>query len=156
MKILKIGLPIVLGLAVLVLLLAPLGPLPGVFIGGNPTTPPEVWEDTADVDEIRLKVPGVVPRVVIIWVIDHQGELHVVGSSDSGWVRQIGAGAPVEMRLGDDTYALNAVPVEGAEWQPVLEAYVAKYEPSYPDIVASFPPIEEAPGQVSVFRLDRG
>jgi hypothetical protein len=101
-----------------------------------------------------LKVPGLLPRVVIIWVVEHSGELHVVGSRGSGWVKMIGTGSPVEMRLGDSTYSLMASPV-AEDWQPILEAYVAKYEAEYPDIVAGFPSIEEAADLVAVFRLDR-
>jgi hypothetical protein len=98
-----------------------------------------------------LRVPGTVPRVVIIWVVEHGGELHVVGSKDSGWVAMIGAESPVEMRLGDNTYALQAAVVaEG--WQPILEAYVAKYQEDYPDLVAGFPSVDEAKGLVAVFR----
>ena len=90
---------------------------------------------------------------VIGW-IQEEGTLHVVGGKESGWVRRIGEESPVEMRLGDDTYALTASAVtEG--WQQILEAYVAKYQPDYPDIVAGFPTLEEAEGQVAVFRLNR-
>ncbi len=154
MRALRIALPAVLVLALVLFLAGPIGPMPGVFIGGTSADAPETWSDTSEVDEILLKVPGLLPRVVIIWVIDHDGELHVVGSKDSGWVRRIGAGSPVEMRLGDRTYALEASPVtEG--WQQILEAYVAKYEADYPDIVAGFPSLEEAEGTVAVFRLDR-
>jgi len=154
MKFLKIGSAGIVALLLVLALVAPVGPLPGFFIGGSSAELPERWSDTSGVHEIKLKVPGTLPRVVIIWVIEHEGELHVVGGNDSGWVKMIGSGSPVEMRLGDETYALAASPVtEG--WQPILEAYVAKYEPDYPDIVAGFPSLDEAEGQVAVFRLDR-
>lgn len=154
MKVLKIALLAIAAILVVVVIAAPIGPLPGVFIGGTSAEVPAQWPDTSSVHEIRLKVPGALPRVVIIWVIEHAGDLHIVGASDSGWVRMLGSGGPVEMRLGDATYSLRATPVtEG--WQPVLNAYVEKYRPDYPDIVAGFPSIEEAQGQISVFRLDR-
>lgn len=154
MKILKIISAVALSALVVVALVAPIGPLPGFFIGGEPTAPPASWPDTSGVHEIRLKVPGMLPRVVTIWVIDHEGELHVVGSRDSGWVKMIGQGTPVEMRLDDRTYSLNATPVtEG--WQAVFEAYVAKYKPGYPEIVAGMPPVAEAKDRVGVFRLSR-
>lgn len=154
MKILKIALLAMAAILVGLVVTAPVGPLPGIFIGGSSTEAPTQWPDTSSVHEIRLKVPGTVPRVVIIWVIDYAGDLHIVGASDSGWVRMLGSGGPVEMRLGDATYALRATPVtEG--WEPVLEAYVDKYRPDYPDIIAGFPSIEQAQGQISVFRLDR-
>ena len=150
MKYIGIG---VVAILVVVGVTAPIGPLPGFFIGGNPTATPATWPDTSGIDEIQLRVPGTPPRVVIIWVVDVDGELHVVGSPDSGGVNMIGNGSGVEMRLGDATYSLNARPVtEG--WVPILEAYVGKYQADYPDIVAGFPSIEEAEGQFAIFRLD--
>jgi len=113
-----------------------------------------VWPDTAKIDEVKLKVPGTLPRVVIIWVVQHQGELHVVGAPDSGWVQRLGVGGPVELRIEDKTYALNAVRLTEA-WQPVLVAYTEKYRPDYPDIVDSFPSLAEAEGKFALFRLDR-
>ena len=46
-----------------------IGPMPGFFIGGQPTPVPKAWPDTSKVDEILLKLPGTPPRVVIIWVV---------------------------------------------------------------------------------------
>ncbi len=154
MRVLKIVLPVILALLLVVALVAPIGPMPGLFIGGTSTQVPEQWDDTSNVHEIRLRVPGTLPRVVIIWVVGHGGDLHVVGSKGGGWVRMVGARAAVEMRLGDNTYALNASLVtEG--WEEILQAYVAKYQADYPDIVDGFPSIDEAEELVAVFRLSR-
>lgn len=154
MKVLKVLFSMFLILAFVLAMIAPIGPMPGVFIGGQAVATPATWGEVADADEILLRVPGLPPRVVTIWVVAHGGELHVVGSRDSGWVEMIGAGSPVEVRVGDDTYSLRASAVESG-WQEILEAYVAKYRPDYPDIVAGFPSIEEAEGTIAVFRLDR-
>ncbi len=149
----------ILGLIVILLVVvavaAPIGPLPGLFIGGTPTTAPASWPDTSATHEISLKVPGTLPRVVTIWVIQHQGALHVVGAPDSGWVSMLGDGGPVQMRMGDRTYDLVATRMTDG-WEPVLEAYVAKYRPDYPEIIAGFPPLEEAEGQFALFRLAPG
>ena len=154
MRALKIALPAILALLLVLVVVAPIGPMPGMFIGGTSTKAPEKWGDTSNVDEIMLRVPGVLPRVVIIWVVEHGGELHVVGSRSSGWVKMIGSGSPVEVRIEESTYSLDASPVtEG--WQRILEAYVAKYQAEYPDIVAGFPSIDEAADLVAVFRLER-
>ncbi|MEM1433982.1 MAG: hypothetical protein AAGG11_08020 [Pseudomonadota bacterium] len=142
-------------LAAVLAVLAPIGPLPGFFIGGTEATVPERWPDTTEQDEILLQVPGTPPRVVTIWVVDYEGVLHVVGAPDSGWVTQLGEGGPVKMRLGDNTYALTAERITDG-WQAILGAYIEKYEADYPDIVAEFPPVEEAEGQFALFRLDRG
>ena len=74
-------------------LVAPIGPMPGFFIGGTPTEAPEQWGDTSNVDQIILRVPGTPPRAVIIWVVEYGGDLYVVGSNDSGWVTVSGAAA---------------------------------------------------------------
>lgn len=154
MKILKIGVSLVLLTAIVVAIVAPIGPLPGFFIGGTPTAAPTPWMDTSGTHEIALRVPGTPPRVVIIWVVEHQAALYVVGSVDSGWTNQLGEGGPVQMRLGDALYGLSATRVrEGLE--PLLAAYVAKYEPDYPGIVAEFPSLETGADAFAVFRLDR-
>ena len=155
MKYLRIGVALLAVVLIVGAMIAPIGPVPGFFIGGTAAQAPPRWGDTSKVHEIRLKVPGTLPRVVIIWVIQQAGELYVVGGKDSGWVQRIGDGSPVEMRLGDDTYALRASPVRDG-WEEILQAYVAKYEADYPDIVASFPSLDEARGTVAVFHLDRG
>jgi hypothetical protein len=153
MKLLKIGALILVAAVAVLAFVAPLGPLPGIFIGGTQTTLPATWQDTRAIHEIRLKVgEGAIPRVVIIWVVQVDGDLHVVGAKDSGWTSAIGDAGPVRMRMGDKTYDMQATLVT-KEWQPILEAYVEKYQADYPDIVEGFPPIEEAEGTVSVFRL---
>ena len=131
----------------------PIGPMPGFFIGGQPTPVPKAWPDTSKVDEILLKVPGTLPRVVIIWVVQVDSALYVVGSRSSGWVQRIADGANVEMRLSGNTYAFAAVPIR-QDLERVVNAYKNKYRANYPDIVAGFPTLEEAGDQFGVFRLD--
>ena len=155
MKIARIAAAVAAVLALVVLIAAPIGPLPGVWIGGTETPAPATWEDTSGIDEIRLKVPGVIPRVVIIWVIDYEGELYVLGMNSSGWVNRIIDGAPVDVRIGDRTYAVRATPIQEIA-ETVYAAYLAKYEPNYPELVASFPSIEEGRDLATIFRLDRG
>ena len=75
-------------IALVLIFATPIGPLPGFFIGGTYTPTPAVWPDTSKEDEILLKVPGTLPRVVIIWVVQVEGQLYVVGGGDSGWVRR--------------------------------------------------------------------
>jgi hypothetical protein len=154
MKILKVLVLILVALGVVLAVAAPIGPMPGFFIGGSPTESPATWQDTSATHEILLRVPGMPPRVVIIWVVEHDGELYVVGGSDGGWVGMIGERSPVEIRLDENTYALQASLVADG-WEPILQAYVDKYRPDYPEIVAGFPSIEEAQGQIAVFRLTR-
>jgi len=154
-KMLKIAALVVALLVVILIGLAPIGPVPGVFIGGTQTATPAVWGNTSAEHEIRLKVPGTIPRVVIIWVIQYENDLYIVGSKESGWVKMLGQGGNVDMRLGDNTYRLNASML-ATGWQPVIAAYMDKYRVDYPDIVNSFPAAEEAKDSTAVFKLSRG
>lgn len=152
MKALKIVMSSILALLLILVLLAPIGPIPGFFIGGTPAKAPEQWDDTSKLHEIMLKVPGTPPRVVNIWVVEYEGDLYVAGNNDSGWVKMIGGGSPVEIRLGDTTYALNAsVVAEGQK--EILEAYAEKYRADYPDVIAGM--VDEAPERRTLFLLDR-
>lgn len=153
-KSMKIGIPLLVIALVAVALLAPIGPLPGFLIGGSETNAPETWPDTSNVHEIRLEVPGTLPRVVIIWVIDYESELYVTGRAKSGWVQMLGNGAPVRMRLGEYTYPLIASVVKN-NTRPILTAYTDKYRPDYPDIVAGFPALEDSGASYVVFKLSR-
>ena len=154
MKILKVLAAVLVALVLVVAVAAPIGPLPGFFIGGSQAQPPATWPDTSAMHEVKLKVPGGLPRVVIIWIVEWGGDLHVVGDRNSGWVRKIGAASPVELRLGDSTFPLNAVAVpEGQE--AILNAWLDKYEPDYPDIVAGFRNDTSGADSAAVFRLER-
>jgi hypothetical protein len=153
-RILKIAAPTLLLAIVIIAWLAPIGPLPGIFIGGSGADTPANWGDTSKTHEILLEVQGGIPRVVTVWVVQVGGNLHVVGSRESGWVNKLGQGGAVRMRMGADTYPLKANLLTDG-WEPVLEAYVGKYQADYPDIVSGFPPLEEAAASTAVFRLSR-
>lgn len=155
MKILKIATPILLVLIAIFIWVAPVGPVPGFFIGGSDSPVPDSWGDTSDTHEIRLQVPGTLPRVVIIWCVQVDGELYIVGAKGSGWVSMLGQGGPVKMRMAAATYSLNAETVITG-WETILNAYQGKYIADYPDIVNNFPPIEEARATTAVFRLSKG
>jgi hypothetical protein len=58
MKVFKISLVVVLALLVGLAIMAPIGPLPGLFIGGQPAAAVAQWSDTSMVHEIKLRVPG--------------------------------------------------------------------------------------------------
>ena len=155
MKALKIVIPILTILGALLVWLLPIGPAAGIFIGGSDSTAPDTWPDTSSVHEIKLKVNGnILPSVVNIWLIQVENSLYIVGARDSRWVSKLGTGNPVQMRMENDTYALQASLVT-TNWQPILEAYQDKYRPDYPDIVNGFPTIEEAATSIAVFKLER-
>lgn len=152
MKLLNILVPLSLVLLVALAFFAPVGPLPGFLIGGTPSAVPVKWGETAGIHEIALEVPGRMPRVVIIWVVQLEGDLHIVGSRDSGWVSMLGQGGPVRMRMEGNTFFMNATLLDTG-WEPVVEAYLTKYRPGYPEIVDGFPSLDDAAESMAVFRL---
>ena len=154
MKILKIVGSLAVLLLVVLVFAAPIGPMPGVLIGGKPSEVPATWGDTSNIHEISLEVPGILPRVVIIWVVQTDGDLYVVGSKDSAWVSMLGDGSSVKMRMEGKTFPLNAVLIEN-DWEKAMESYIAKYQPDYPEIVGGFPSLEDAADSISVFRLSK-
>ncbi|MEM7077874.1 MAG: hypothetical protein AAF513_04505 [Pseudomonadota bacterium] len=154
MKILKYAVGVLVLLGVVLVFITPLGPLPGFFIGGRDTPIPAQWPDTSDVHEIRLGVSATLPRVVIIWVVEYEQDLYVVGSAGSGWVEALGEGGPAQLRIGDNTYAVNARR-ETEKFTVVRDAWLDKYRPDYPDIVAGFPTGTDAQRIARVFLLDR-
>jgi len=153
MKVIKIAVSLFILVALLVAWFAPIGPLPGIRIGGTPTEVPAQWQDTSGIHEIRLEAPGTIPRVVIIWVVQVDGVLHVVGSDDSGWTQMLGAQSTVRVRIEEQTYTLMAKRVT-KNYEKIVTAYGDKYRPNYPDIVAGFPSLEETASSTAVFRLE--
>lgn len=152
MKILKILVPSIVVILLVLAAIAPLGPMPGFFIGGTQTSVPDEWFDTSSIHEVQLEAQGTLPRVVIIWVIQVDKQLYVVGSKDSGWVSLLDRNGDVRIRIEDKTYAMTASLVRGS-WEPILQAYMDKYRPDYPDIVNSFPSMEVGQESMAVFVL---
>ena len=136
MNFLKVAITILLLLIAAVATIAPIGPLPGFFIHGTPTEVPASWPDTSDEHEILLQVKGALPRVVIIWVVNYENDLYVLGGTTSGWVQMIGESAPVKMRLDNSTFDLIAERVTD-DLVAITTAYRDKYRADYPEIIDS-------------------
>ena len=155
MKFLKISIPVFLLFLTGVAIMAPIGPLPGFFIHGTPTEVPTSWPDTTDEHKILLQVDGVLPRVVIIWVVDYENDLYVFGGTTSGWVQLIGESAPVKMRLDNSTFDLIAERVTD-DLEAITTAYRDKYRADYPEIIESGDlDVNKADESFRVFRLER-
>ena len=155
MKFLKIAAAVLVVLFVIAAIAAPIGPMPGFTIGGTAAQAPATWGDTSAIDEIHLQVnDGPFGRTVIIWMVQIEEDLYVLGEASSGWAQAIGSGGPVRMQMEGKLYNLTATPVTEGQAQ-VIETWRAKYADSYPDIIAGFPPMEEALHTTSLFRLSR-
>jgi len=137
-----------------VIWLAPIAMMPGFFIGGSTTPAPSTWEDTSAIDEVRLKVRGTIPRVVIIWIVQVDGELYVTGAKDSGWVTRLGDGGDAELRIGDNTYPVVAER-QTENLDELIGAWYDKYRPNYPDIVGDMSEVSTEPRSYAIFKLAR-
>ena len=137
-----------------VIWLAPIAMMPGFFIGGSTTPAPSTWEDTSTIDEVRLKVGGTIPRVVIIWIVQVDGELYVTGAKDSGWVTRLGDGGDAELRIGDNTYPVVAER-QTENLDELIGAWYDKYRPNYPDIVGDMSEVSTEPRSYAIFKLAR-
>ena len=75
-----------IGLVVLTLgvaMAAPIGPMPGIRLGGSPATTPAEWSSVTLPEEVNLATSaGLLPHVVIIWVVESDNHLYVIGAPD--------------------------------------------------------------------------
>ncbi len=154
MKVLKYTVAALALIVAVVIFVAPIGPLPGIFIGGSASASPQLWQDTSQIDEVRLRVAGTLPRVVIIWVVQRDNQLYVIGANGSGWISMLDQGGPVQLRIGDETYSLLASKLTEGQL-PIIAAYQNKYRANYPDIVGDMGAPEDMINGASVYLLAR-
>lgn len=118
-----------------VLLIALILPAP-VLAEGTTGEGPE-WELVADVDTVQIVTENDdgTRRNTTVWlaVVDEQGYVRTGGSS---WGKQVKADPDVELRIGEDTYALRALFVEDPELRErITDAFREKY--GFADVLAS-------------------
>jgi hypothetical protein len=136
-----------------VALAAPIGPMPGIRLGGTPATPPAQWSSVDLPEEVLLATSaGVLPHVVIIWVVESDNRLYVIGDPASTWVDGATRSPDVQLRVGDDVYDMRATRVPAGR-QDLFQKYVDRYKDNYPDIIAGFPPMEEFAQGAAVLEL---
>ena len=132
---------------------APIGPMPGLRIGGTPAEPPAAWSGTELPDEVLFAAyDGALPYVVTIWIVESGGGLYVVGAPESTWVQKTTSSPDVRVRINDAVYDMRATRMPPGRVD-VLEAYVARYKDDYPDIIADFPPLPELAAGSALFQL---
>jgi hypothetical protein len=140
-------------LALGVAIAAPIGPMPGIRLGGNPASVPAQWSSVTLPDEVRLATSsGMLPHVVIIWVVESDNRLYVIGAPDSVWVEGATRSSDVRLRIGDNTYEMRATRVESGR-REISQMYIDRYKDKYPEIIDSFPPIEEFSQGAALFEL---
>ena len=150
---LKIVLGVVVVLVLVVALAGPIGPIPGLRLGGNEASPPDSWSAVDLPEEVRLTAgDGLLSHVVIIWVVDLNNELVVFGEGASGWVQDALAADTVRLRVHDSVYTLR--PERITDLEVAFQAYVDRYQDNYPEIIAGMNDPEVVSSGVG-FRLRR-
>ncbi len=146
----------VLVVALIVLAMAaPIGPMPGLRIGGTTAEVPTSWHAAELPDEVLLATyDGPLPYVVTIWIVESDGRLYVVGDPQSTWVKKATRAPAVKVRIGDLVYDIQATRMPPGRMD-VLEAYVNRYKADYPEIIDSFPPLPEMTQGSALFELTR-
>ncbi len=152
---LKIVLIVLVIVALGAAIAAPIGPMPGFSIGGNDATPPDDWSSVDLPDEVLLaNYAGALPHVVIIWIVEADNRLYVIGAPESTWVNGTTSAPEVRLRIGDNTYDMRATRLQPGP-QEIFLKYINRYKDDYPEIIASFPPPEEFASNAAVFELTR-
>ncbi len=140
-------------LALGVALAAPIGPMPGIRLGGNLASPPAQWSSVTLPEEVRLATfAGILPHVVIICVVESDNRLYVIGAPDSTWVEGATRSPDVRLRIGDNAYGMRATRIEPGR-QDIFQMYIDRYKDNYPKIIATFPPVEEFSQGDALFEL---
>jgi hypothetical protein len=138
---------------IIVALAAPIGPMPGLRIGGTPAEAPASWAGEQLSDEVLFGTyDGALPYVVTIWIVESGGGLYVVGAPESTWVAKATSSSDVRVRIDDSVYDMRATRLPPGRVD-VLQAYVDRYQADYPDIINSFPPLEELAQGSALFEL---
>ena len=134
-------------------LAAPIGPMPGLRIGGTAAQAPTSWAAAELPDEVLFATyDGPLPYVVTIWIVESGGSLYVVGDPESTWVRKANSTSDVKVRIDDAVYEMRATRMPPGRID-VLEAYVNRYKDDYPEIINSFPPLPELAQGSALFEL---
>ena len=144
----------VLAVAILIAAIAaPIGPMPGLRIGGTPAEAPESWAGTELPDNILFGTKdGALPYVVTIWVVETGGRLYVVGDPASTWVEKATNSPDVQVRINDAVYDMTAARMPPGRVD-VLQAYVDRYQADYPEIIDGLPPVPELAEGSALFQL---
>lgn len=133
----------------------PIVMVPGVRLGGTEVPTPSTWADVDVPEEVLLRTQdGLIPRVHRIWAAKGEGGILVAGETGSGWVVRALANPDVDLRMGDDVYALRATPIEDLDAQRrATRIFIAKYREGMLELYGEEPDPEEMAGEAVLFRL---
>ncbi len=124
----------------------PIGPSPGLAIGGQEQPAPD---DFAFVQEhelllVRTFFGGWLPQVHYIWGVGVDDGVYAIAVPGASWRARINDDPNVLLRVGDSYYNLTAVPADDAvDKQRVFDTYIAKYGPQLEEILGRPGTIED-------------
>jgi hypothetical protein len=115
----------------------PMGPVPGVVLGGETQTPPADFAvvQQHDLIQIETQMAGMSPQVQNIWGVGLGDAVIAIGEPGSGWRARLDDDPNTRVRVGNAVYELTAAPINEEEKQAALDVYVAKYGPQIPEAV---------------------
>lgn len=130
----------------------PIGPMPGLALGGTETKAPANFEQAAAVNLVQIKTKrwGWLPQVHHIWAVGIDDAVYAVAVPNASWRKQLEADPNVQLRMGDATYHLIANQISSdAERRRAYDAYVAKYAGELEEILGRKATIADAAGMIA-------
>ncbi len=124
----------------------PIGPMPGLAIGGEEQAAPDNLEFVQDQDLILIRTffGGWLPQVHHIWGVGIGDGIYAIAVPGASWRVRIIDDPTVLLRVGDAHYKLTAAKVNDAEeTQRVFDTYIAKYGPQLEEILGRPGTIED-------------
>lgn len=130
----------------------PIGPMPGLAIGGVPTDAPNRFSVVAAENLVQIKTHrwGWLPQVHHIWAVGIDDAVYVVAVPGASWRERVDQDPNVQLRVGDATYNLIANEISSdAERRRAYDAYVAKYAGELEEILGRKSTIADAAGMIA-------
>jgi len=124
----------------------PIGPMPGLAIGGDERPAPADFAAVRDHDvlQVRTLFGGWLPQVHNIWGVGVGDAVYAVGVPGASWRARLDHDPDVLLRVGDDCYRMTAAKVSDPdEIQAAFDAYVEKYGSQLEAIIGHPPTIAD-------------
>ena len=124
----------------------PIGPMPGLAIGGDEQPAPDDFAFVQDHDllMVRTLFGGWLPQVHYIWGVGVGDAIYAVAVPDASWRARLDTDPNVLLRVGDSHFSLTATKVNDVEeTQAAFDAYMDKYGPQLEEIIGHPPTIED-------------
>jgi hypothetical protein len=135
----------------------PIGPMPGLNIGGDEQPPPDDFAFVQDHEllTVRTLFGGWLPQVHNIWGVGVGDAIYAAAVPGASWRARIDDDPNVLIRVGDNHYELTATEVSDAnEIQAAFDAFVEKYGAQLEEVTGHPPTIEDMNGLMR-FTADR-